>query len=54
MSEPQPRVSPLKLLLMSKHPVVEEIDKNDPSLPKIIQPLVKEERAHKIVHYEKN
>ena len=49
MSKNQPRVCPPKLLLMSKHPVGEEIDKNDPSLPKEIQHLVKEERVHKIV-----
>ena len=53
MSKTQPRVCPPRLLLMSKHPVVEEIDKNDASLPKEIQHLVKEERLHKIVHYEK-
>ena len=38
---------PPRLLLMSKHPVSEEIDKNDPSLPKEIQHLVKEERLQK-------
>ena len=53
MSKPQPRVCPPRLLLMLKHPVGEEIDKNDPSLPKEIQHLVKEERVHKIVHYDK-
>ena len=53
MSKYQPRVCPSKLLLMSKHPVGEEIDKNDPSLTKEIQLLVKEERVHKIVHYNK-
>ena len=53
MSKNQPRVCPLKLLLMSKHSFDEEIDKNDPSLPKEIQLLVKEERVHKIVHYNK-
>ena len=42
----------LRDLLMSKHPVGEEIDKNDPSLPKEMQHL-KEERVHKIVHYDK-
>ena len=30
MSKPQPRVCPPKLLLMSMHPVGEEIDKDDP------------------------
>ena len=53
MSKNQPRVCPLKLLLMSKHPVGEEIDKNNPSLPKEIQLLVKEERVHQFVHYNK-
>ena len=53
MSKNQPRVCPPKLLLVSKHPVGKEIDKNDPSLPKEIQLLVKEERVHKIVHYNK-
>ena len=53
MSKNQPRVCPPKLFLMSKHPAGEEIDKNDPSLPKEIQLLVKEERVHKIVHYSK-
>ena len=53
MSKTQPRVCPPKLLLMSKHPVGEEIGKNGPSLPKEIQYLVKEERVHKIVHYVK-
>ena len=53
MSKFQRIVCPPKLLLMSKHPVVEEIDKNDPSMPKEIQHLVKEERVHKIVHYNK-
>ena len=38
---------------MSKHPVGEEIDKNNPSLPKEIQHLEKEERSHKFVHYDK-
>ena len=52
MSKTQPRVCPPRLLLMLKHPVCEEIDKNDPSLPKEIQYL-KEERVHKIVHYVK-
>ena len=37
---------------MSKHTVGEEIDKNDPSLPKEIQHLVKEERVDKGVHYD--
>ena len=53
MSKTQSRVCPLRLLLMSKHSVGEEIDKNDSSLPKEIQHLVKEERVHKIVHNEK-
>ena len=53
MSKTQRRVCPPRLLLMSKHPVGEEIDKNDPSLPKEIQHLVKEKRMHKIVHYDK-
>ena len=53
MSKPQPRVCSPKLLLMSKHPVGEEIDKNDPSLPKEIQHLAKEDRVHKVVHYNK-
>ena len=53
MSKNQPRVCPPKFLLMSKHPVGEGIDKNDPSLPKEIQLLVKEGRVHKIVHYNK-
>ena len=38
---------------MSKHPDGEEIDKDDLSLPKEIQHLVKEERVHRIVHYHK-
>ena len=33
----QSRVCPPKLLLMSKHPVGKEMNKNDPSLPKEIQ-----------------
>ena len=53
MSKNQLTVCPPKLLLMSKHPVGEEIDKNDPSQPKEIQHLVKEERVNKIVHYNK-
>ena len=53
MSTTQPRVCAPRLLLMSKHPVGEDIDKNDPSLPKEIQHLVKEQRVHKIVHYDK-
>ena len=53
MSKTQPRVCPLRLLLMSKHRVGEEIDKNNPSLPKEIQHMVKEERVHKIAHYDK-
>ena len=53
MSKTQPTVWPRRLLLMSKHPVGEEIDKNDPSLTKEIQHMVKEERVHKIVHYDK-
>ena len=38
---------------MSKHTVGEENDKNDPSLPKEIRNLAKEERVHKIVDYDK-
>ena len=38
---------------MSKHPLGEEIDKNDPSLQKEIQHLAKEESVHLIVHYDK-
>ena len=53
MSKNQPIVRPPKLLLMSKHPAGKEFDKNDPTLPKEIQLLVKEERVHKIVHYNK-
>ena len=53
MSKNQPRVCPPKLLLMSKHPVGEEIYKNDPSLPKKVQHLVKKEGVHKIVLYNK-
>ena len=53
MSKTPTRVCPPRLLLMSKHPVGEEIDKNDPSLPKEIQHLVKEESVHKSVHYDK-
>ena len=53
MSKIQTRVCPPRLLLMLKHPVGEEINKNDPSLPKKIQHSVKEERVHKIVHYGK-
>ena len=53
MSKTQPRVCPPRLLLMSKHPVGEEIDKNDLSLPKEIQHLVNEVRVHKTVYYDK-
>ena len=53
MSKTQPRVCPPRLLLMSKHPVGEEIHMNDPSLPKEIQHLVKEERVDRIVHDDK-
>ena len=53
MSKTQPRVCPPELLMMSKHPVGEKNDKNDPPLPKEIQQLVKEQRVHKIVHYDK-
>ena len=49
MSKTQTRVYPPRLLLMSKHTVGEETDKNDPLLPEEIQHLVKEERLHKIV-----
>ena len=31
----------------------EEIDRNGPSLPKQIQHLVREEKVHKIVYYDK-
>ena len=44
MSKTQPRVCLLRLLFMSKHTVSEEIDKNDTSLPKEIQQLVKEKK----------
>ena len=54
MSETQPRVCPSRLLLMLKHPVGEEIDQNDASLPKEIQHLVKEQRVHNIVRYDKS
>ena len=55
MSKTQPRVCPLSLLLMSKHPVREEIVKNDPSpsLTKEIQILVKEGRVYKTIHFDK-
>ena len=53
MSKTQPRICPPRILLMSKHPFGEQIDKNDPSLPKEIQHLVKKERVNKIVHYDK-
>ena len=53
MSKTQTRVCSPGLLQMSKHPVGEEIDKNDPSLRKEIQHLVQEERVQKIVHYDK-
>ena len=53
MSKIQTRDCPPRHLLMSKNPVGEEIDKNDPSLSKEIQQLVKEERVDKIVHYDK-
>ena len=45
--------SPPKLLLMSKQPISDEIDKNDPSLAKEIQHLVREERELKMVHNDK-
>ena len=48
MSKAQPRVCPPRLLLMSKHTVGEEIDKNDPSLPKEIQQVVKEKNNAKL------
>ena len=38
---------------MSNYPVGEEIDKNDPSPSNKIQHLVKEERVHKIVLFDK-
>ena len=53
MSKTQQRVCPPRYLLMSKHPVGRKIDKNDPSLRKEIQHLVKEGRVHKNVHYDK-
>ena len=53
MSKTQPRVCPPRYLLMSKHPVGEKIDKNNPSLPKEVQQFVKEGRVQKIVHYDK-
>ena len=45
MSKTQTRVCPLRLLLMSERPVGKEIDKNNPSLPKGIQLLVKEKKT---------
>ena len=54
MLKTQPRVCPSRLLLMLKHPVGEEIDQNDASLPKEIQHLVKEQRVHNIVRYDKS
>ena len=45
ISKTQQRVCPPRLLLMSKHPVGEETGSE--------QHLVKEERVHKIVHYDK-
>ena len=44
---------PTRLLLMSKHPVGDENDMNNPSLPKEFQHLVKDEKVHKIVLYDK-
>ena len=51
MSKTQPRVCPPRPIL--KHPVGRDIHKNDLSLPNEIQHLVKEERVHNIVHYDK-
>ena len=53
MSDCQRKVSPTKLLLISKHPTAEEVDKNDKMLPEEIQELVNTDKVKKIVYYEK-
>ena len=53
MSTTQRIVRPPRPLLMSKNPVFEEIDKNDPSLPEEIEHVVKDDRVHEIVHCDK-
>ena len=40
MSDSQRKVSPPKLLLISKHPTGKEVDQNDKMLPEEIQELV--------------
>ena len=52
MSDSQRKVSPPKLLLISKHPTGKEVDQNDKMLPEEIQELVNTDK--KIVYYEKN
>ena len=53
MSDSQRKVSPPKLLLISKHPTGKEVDQNDKMLPEEIQKLVNKDNVKKIVYYEK-
>ena len=53
MSGCQRKVSPPKLLLISKHPNSKEVDQNDKMLPEEIQKLVNTDKVKKIEDYEK-
>ena len=53
MSDSQRKVSPPKLLLISKHPTGKEVDQNDKMLPEEIQELVNTDKVKKNVYYEK-
>ena len=53
MSDCQRKVSTPNLLLISKHPIVKEVDKNDEMLPEEIQVIVNMDKVKKIVYYEK-
>ena len=53
MSDCQRKVSPPKLLLISKHPTGKEVDKKDKMLTDEIQELVNTDKIKKIMYYEK-
>ena len=53
MSDCQRKVSPPKLLLLSKHPTGKEVDKNEEMQPQEFQKLENTDKVNKIVFYEK-
>ena len=53
MSDSQRKVSPPKLLLISKHPTGKELDQNDKMLPEEIPELVNTDKVKKLCTMKK-